>query len=101
MAKKLIFYEGKFYKLNNEELRKLISENCDVGPEAQIREIIKKEDMGEKFQTIKNWYYGTSGTEDIQSLEKIAHFYDVPVTNILTETDQTWEYIEEAKHSNI
>ena len=98
MAKKLIFYEGKFYKLNNEALRILISENSNVGPEAQIREIIKKEDMGEMFQTIKNWYYGTSGTQDIQSLKKIAHFYDVPVTKILTETDQTWEYIEEAKN---
>lgn len=97
MKKKLINYNDRLYKLNNEALRRLISEDSNIGPEAKIKEIISVEDMGNMLSTIKNWYYGNSGTDDIESLQKITHYYGVPVTKILIQTDETWEYVEEAK----
>lgn len=97
MARKLIERNGKKYKLHNEALRKLIMpDGCEQGLESRIRDIIQTENMGDMLGTIKQWFYNNNGTSDIESLEKIAHYYHVPVETLLIETDEVWEHFEKA-----
>lgn len=97
MAKNLIIYNGRKYVFNRESFKKkMIPEDCTESLKQRINKMIEQEGMTVSFETVKAWYYGNNGTDDIENLKKAAHFLDTEVTAFLSETDEIWECIQDA-----
>ena len=97
MAKKLIYYDNRYWKFSQEVFRKkLLPENSTTSLKERINDLIQTEEMTVSYETIKAWYYQNNSTTDIENIQKIAHYLDIPVTDLLIQTDEVMEHISAA-----
>lgn len=89
MKRKFIEKDNKKYVLNSEAFRKATEQLLeDRSLNSILRDMIEVENLTVSLETVKAWYYGNNGTDDIENVSKIASYLHIEEEKLLIQTDE-------------